>query len=170
MLQFFGAFFLFINLIFDALQKHSHMYTTIQFIHSYWAYLVLLIILLATINALAGFFSKREYGAKDFRISLFALIVTHIQLLIGLVLYFVSPLGLQNITSSGMGVVMKDSTARLYAVEHPLIMILTVVFITIGYSKHKKKLLSNGKYETLAIFYTIALVLMLSRIPWSNWF
>ena len=169
MLQFFGAFFLFINLIFDALQKHSHMYTTIQFIHSYWAYLVLLIILLATINALAGFFSKREYGAKDFRISLFALIVTHIQLLIGLVLYFVSPLGLQNITSSGMGVVMKDSTARLYAVEHPLIMILTVVFITIGYSKHKKKETSKSKFKTIVIFYTIALVLVLAKIPWNTW-
>lgn len=146
------------------------MYRTIQFIHSYWAYLVLLIIVLATLNALAGFFSKREYGAKDFRISLFALIVVHIQLLIGLVLYFVSPLGLENITNSGMGVVMKDATARLYAVEHPLMMILTVVFITIGYSKHKKKLLSSGKFKTLSIFYTIALVLMLSRIPWSEWF
>lgn len=146
------------------------MYTTIQFIHSYWAYLVLLIILLATFNALAGFFSKREYGAKDFRISLFALIVTHIQLLIGLVLYFVSPLGLQNISTVGMGAVMKDSNFRLYAVEHPLVMILTVVFITIGYSKHKKKLLSSGKFKTLAIFYTIALILMLSRIPWSQWF
>ncbi|WP_347373454.1 hypothetical protein [Aequorivita sp. Q41] len=146
------------------------MYTTIQFIHSYWAYLVLLIVVLATINALAGLFSKKEYGAKDFRISLFALIVTHIQLLIGLVLYFVSPLGVQNITTNGMGVVMKDATARLYAVEHPMVMILTVVFITIGYSKHKKKLLSHGKFKTLAIFYTIALVLMLSRIPWSQWF
>jgi len=146
------------------------MYTTIQFLHSYWAYLVLLIVLLATFNALAGFFSKREYGAKDFRISLFALIVTHIQFLIGLILYFVSPLGLQNISNVGMGAVMKDSTFRLYAVEHPLIMLLTVIFITIGYSKHKKKLLSSGKFKTLAIFYTIALVLMLSRIPWNQWF
>lgn len=146
------------------------MYTSLQFIHSYWAYLVLLIIVLATLNALAGFFSKREYSAKDFRISLFALIVTHIQLLIGLILYFVSPLGLQNITTNGMAVVMKDATSRLYAVEHPLIMILTVVFITIGYSKHKKKLLSHGKFKMLAVFYTIALVLMLSRIPWSQWF
>lgn len=168
--QTFGAFFLFIYLIFETLQKKLKMYTTIQFIHSYWAYLVLLIVVLATLNALAGFFSKREYGAKDFRISLFALIVTHIQLLIGLVLFFVSPLGLQNITNSGMGAVMKDSTARLYAVEHPMVMILTVIFITIGYSKHKKKLLSSGKFKTLAIFYTIALVLMLSRIPWSQWF
>lgn len=146
------------------------MTTTLQFIHSYWAYLVLLIVVLATINALAGFFSKREYSAKDFRISLFALIVTHIQLLIGLVLYFISPLGLQNITTNGMAVVMKDSVSRLYAVEHPFVMILTVIFITIGYSKHKKKLLSSNKYKTLSIFYTIALVLMLSRIPWSQWF
>lgn|SRR5690606_6961112 len=146
------------------------MYTTIQFLHSYWAYLVLLIIVLATINALAGFFSKKEYSHKDFRISLFALIVTHIQFLIGLVLYFVSPLGLQNISNVGMGEVMKNSTFRLYAVEHPMVMLLTVIFITIGYSKHKKQLLSNGKFKTLAIFYTIALILMLSRIPWNQWF
>lgn len=146
------------------------MDTTIQFIHSYWAYLVLLIVLLATFNALAGFFSKREYGAKDFRISLFALIVTHIQVLIGLVLYFVSPWGLKNINNIGMGAVMKDSTARLFAVEHPLIMILAAVLITIGYSKHKKKLLSHKKFKTLSIFYVIALVLILSRIPWNLWF
>jgi len=144
--------------------------TTIQFIHSYWAYLTLLIVLLATLNALAGFFSKREYGAKDFRISLFGLIVTHIQVLIGLILYFVSPWGLKNISNLGMGAVMKDSTARLFAVEHPLIMIIAAVLITIGYSSHKRKLLSHKKFKTLAIFYTLALVLMLSRIPWGQWF
>lgn len=146
------------------------MYTTIQFIHSYWAYLVVLIVVLATINALMGNFSKREYGPKDFRISLFALIVTHIQLLIGLVLFFVSPLGLQSITNNGMGVVMKDSVLRLNAVEHPFVMILVVVFITMGYSKHKSKLVSATKFKTLAIFYTVALVLLLSRIPWNQWF
>ena len=146
------------------------MYTTIQYLHSYWAYLVVLVVTLATINALAGYFTKREYGPKDFRISLFALIVTHLQLLIGLILYFVSPLGLSAISSNGMGAVMKDSVLRLNAVEHPLIMILVVVFITIGYSKHKKKLISHPKFKTLTIFYTIALILMLSRIPWNQWF
>ena len=146
------------------------MYTTIQFIHSYWSFLVLLIVVLATLNALAGLFSKREYGPKDFRISLFALIVTHIQILIGLILYFVSPLALARISEIGMGAVMKDSISRLFVMEHPLIMIIAVVLITIGYSKHKKKLLSHKKFKTLAIFYTIALVLILSRIPWSQWF
>jgi len=146
------------------------MYTAIQHLHSYWAYLVLLIVVLATLNALISYFSGKEYGPRDFRISLFALIVTHLQLVIGLILYFVSPLGFQNIGNIGMSEVMGNATFRLYAVEHPLIMILMVVFITIGYSKHKKKLVSKPKFKVLAIFYTIALVLMLSRIPWSEWF
>ncbi|NNM24253.1 MAG: hypothetical protein HKO54_11950, partial [Flavobacteriaceae bacterium] len=67
------------------------MYETIQFIHSWWAYLVVFMLLIATINALAGFFGNKEYQPKDFRIALFTLIVTHIQFIIGLVLYFVSP-------------------------------------------------------------------------------
>jgi heme A synthase len=145
------------------------MYTTIQFIHSYWAYLVVFVVLIATINAIAGYTGNKEYSPKDFRLALFALIATHIQFLIGLVLYFVSPLGLQNITRNGMAEVMGDSVFRLYAVEHPMVMILTAVFITIGYSKHKKKLVSKPKFKMLAIFYTIALILLLSRIPWAQW-
>lgn len=146
------------------------MYTTVQFIHSWWAYLVLFMVLIATMNALAGFFGNKEYQPRDFRVSLFALIVTHIQFLIGLVLFFVSPLGMRSISNSGMGEVMKDPNLRLYAVEHPVVMLLAVVFITMGYSKHKKKLVSKPKFKMLAIFYTIALVLMLSRIPWQQWF
>lgn len=145
------------------------MYSTVFFIHSWWAYLVLLILVIASINSLIGFFSKKEYSATDFRISLFTLIVSHIQLLIGLVLYFVSPY-FNAFSEGGMGEVMKDSTLRLYLVEHPLMMILAVVFITVGYSKHKKKLTSRPKFKMLAIFYTLALVFVLSRIPWSAWF
>ena len=146
------------------------MYSTFKFLHSGWAYLVLLVIVIATINALIGFFGNKEYRPKDFRLALFALIVTHIQFLIGLVLYFVSPLGMELLSKNGMGTVMKDAVLRLNAVEHPTVMILTVVFITIGYSKHKKKLVSKPKFKMLAIFYTIALVLLLSRIPWGQWF
>lgn len=144
------------------------MYEIIQTIHSYWAYLVLLILILATGNALFKSITGKEYSAKDFRISLFTLIVSHIQLLIGLLLYFVSP-RLQLFSELGMGEIMKDSVNRLYLVEHPLINIIAVALITIGYSKHKKKLTSQAKLKLIAIFYTIALVLFLSRIPWSTW-
>lgn len=146
------------------------MYTTIQFIHSWWAYLVLFVVVIATINAVAGLVTGKEYGPKDFRLALFALIVTHLQFLIGLILFFVSPFGLENISNVGMGEIMKNSEFRLYAVEHPLIMLFVAVLITVGYSKHKKKLVSKPKFKTLTIFYTLALILMLSRIPWQQWF
>jgi len=146
------------------------MYTTVQFVHSWWAYLVLFVAVIATINALAGLFGKKEYQPKDFRLALFTLIVTHIQFLIGMILFFVSPYGLKSITNNGMGEVMKDSTLRLYAIEHPMMMLLAVALITIGYSKHKKKLVSGPKFKALSIFYTLGLLVMLSRIPWSQWF
>ena len=61
----------------------------LQNIHSYWAYIVLLMLVVAIGNALLGKFMNKSFTIKDLRISLFALIVTHIQLLVGLILYFV---------------------------------------------------------------------------------
>lgn len=144
------------------------MYTAIQHLHSYWAYLVLLIVVLATFNAIVKLAGKKPFGAQDFRISLFALITMHLQLLIGLVLYFVSPY-FSAFSDEGMGEIMGNETLRLYLIEHPLTMILAIVFITIGYSKHKKKLSSSKKFKTLSIFYSIALILLLLKIPWQNW-
>jgi heme A synthase len=146
------------------------MYETIQFIHSYWAYLTLLLIILATLNAFKGLLSKSEYLQKDFRISLFSLIVSHIQVILGLFLFIYSPKAMGAIKNVGMGEVMKDSVLRFSSIEHPLIMIIAVVLITIGYSKHKKKDTSKAKFKTIAIFYGLALLLVLSRIPWGTWF
>lgn len=143
------------------------MYQTVQILHSYWAYLLLLIVTLATFNALFKFFGKKEFHSSDLRISLFAVIVTHIQLLIGLVLFFVSPNGLNAIRNNGMGGL--TSLARQLAVEHPFVGVLGVILITVGFSKHKKKLTSTNKFKVISIFYTIALLLFLSRIPWSSW-
>jgi L-asparagine transporter-like permease len=143
------------------------MLSVVKNLHSYWAYIVLLVLIIAVVNSLIKSFGNKEYTAKDFRISLFTLIVSHIQLLIGLILYFTSPNGFHNIKANGMGGL--SSAARLLAVEHPFVGILAVVLITIGYSKHKKKLTSKPKLKTIAIFYTIALLLVLSRIPWSTW-
>ena len=65
----------------------------IQKFHSGWAYLALLLLVFAVVNSLMGMSSKREFTAKDRKIALFGLIGAHIQLLVGLILYFVSPLG-----------------------------------------------------------------------------
>ena len=145
------------------------MYETVKMLHSYWAYLALLMIVIATFNALFKFFGKKEFRPLDFRIALFTLIVFHIQLLIGIVLFFAADY-ISLISELGMKDVMGNKLLRLNIVEHPLMMIIAIVFITVGYSKHKNKLTSTPKFKMLAIFYTLALICVLSRIPWATWF
>ena len=144
------------------------MYETVKFLHSYWAYLVLILLVISTVNALIKFFGNKEFTAFDFRVSLFTLIVVHIHLILGVVLFFTADY-LTLISEMGMGEVMKNSLLRSNIVEHPLTMIIAVVLITMGYSKHKKKLTSKPKFKMLALFYTLALVLVLAKIPWKAW-
>jgi hypothetical protein len=132
-------------------------------LHSYWAYLVLAMLIFALGNALLGFTKKRNFTDKDLRIGLFTLIVSHIQLLIGLGWYFMSP-WYASMKANGI-----DASNRLLAVEHPVTMILAIVLITIGWSKHKKKTEDIAKFKTFVIFYGLALLLVLSKIPWNNW-
>lgn len=143
---------------------------TLQFIHSYWAYLVLVVLIFATLNALIKFFGNKEFDAKDFRISLFTLITMHIQLLIGIILFFTKDYFTTIDQVGGMGEVMKNAGLRNVIVEHPTTMIIAVALVTVGYSKHKKKLVSKAKFKMLAIFYTLALILVLAKIPWDLWF
>ena len=140
------------------------MYGFIQKFHSGWAYIALLLLVIAVVNAFIGLASKKEFTAKDRKIALFGLIGTHTQLLIGLILYFVSPLGF---TSLGQ---MSDKLLRLTSLEHPLINLIAITLITIGWSKHKKLTTSESKFKTFSIFYGLGLLLILIRIPWSLWF
>lgn len=140
------------------------MYTFIQKFHSGWAYLAIVLLVFAVVNSFIGKTSRKEFTAKDRKIALFALIGVHLQLLVGFILYFVSPLGA---ASFGQ---MSDKALRLTSLEHPLINITAIVLITIGWSKHKKAIESSAKFKSIALFYAIGLVLILSRIPWSLWF
>ena len=145
------------------------MYSAVQTLHSYWAYLTLLILIVAVLNALHGFFTGKDYKINlDLRVHLFALIFTHLQFLIGLVLYFASPrFALWN--EMGMGGIMKNDIARQFLIEHPLTNFLGIIIITVGWSKHKKEESSKRKFGKIAFFYTLGLVLILSRIPWEIW-
>ncbi|MCV9932022.1 hypothetical protein OIU80_06980 [Flavobacterium sp. LS1R47] len=140
------------------------MYDFIQKFHSGWAYIVLILLLVAVINAIIGFVSKKDFTSTDRKIGLFALIATHTQLLIGLFLYFVSPLG-----KAAFGQ-MSNAELRLTSLEHPLINIIAIILITVGWSKHKNLITSESKFKTFSIFYGLGLLLILSRLPWNLWF
>ncbi|MEK9958367.1 MAG: hypothetical protein VW578_06195 [Flavobacteriaceae bacterium] len=143
------------------------MYSTIQTLHSYWAFLVLLVLILAIANAFKGRLQAAEFQARDLRLSLFALIFSHIQLVLGLIVYFVSP-WFDLWSQQGMGV-MKDAQARLYLVEHPITNLIALFLITLGWSLHKRQNSSTKKFGRIALFYSLGLLLLLSRIPWNQW-
>jgi hypothetical protein len=140
------------------------MYHFIQKFHSGWAYIALLTLVIAVVNAIIGLTSNKEFSAKDRKIALFALIAIHIQLVVGIIIYFVSPLGKASLGN------MKDAALRLTSLEHPILNIIAIVLITIGWSKHKKLLESKAKFKSFAIFYSLGLVLILAKIPWHLWF
>ena len=141
----------------------------IKMIHSYWAYIVLIVLILAVFNAIKGFTSKKEFGTNDLRISLFALIASHIQLILGFIAYYMSSF-YETMRGVGMGDVMKNSELRKLLVEHPVMIIIAIILITVGFSKHKKKATAIAKFKTISIFYTIALLIVLAMIPWNLWF
>lgn len=142
------------------------MYTGLQHLHSGIAYLALAALVLVIIYALIGSLSGREFTEKDRKIAMIAFIFSHVQLLVGLILYFVSPVGFSLLTGGGA---MSNPEARLTALEHPLINILAIVIISVGYIRAKKILDSRGKFRSIYMMYAIGLVLILSRIPWTNW-
>jgi len=143
------------------------MYTGLKHLHSFMPYLLLTVLVLLLIKSFVAYRNNQPHTEAHRKNGLIVLILAHLQLLLGCTLYFVSPMSTTGL--SDMGAAMKDSTLRLYALEHPLMMIIAIVFITMAYSKSKKDIADNLKHKVKWLYYLIALDLILSRIPWSEW-
>ncbi|WPP49379.1 cytochrome B [Catalinimonas niigatensis] len=140
------------------------MYTGLLHLHSALRYVVLILLIIAVINALMKWQGKKEFKPVDKKIYLFTLIATHTQLLIGLILYFVSPIVDQ--AYADFGAAMKDAMLRFWAMEHFALMLIAIILITIGYSSSKKVVDAVVKHKKIAIFFLLGLVLILFAIPW----
>lgn len=130
-------------------------------------YLTLIFLAVATLNAFWGLIGKRSFGVKDLRLSLFTLVFSYIQTLMGIATYFESDYF--SAWENGMGTVIRDSNLRMYLIQRPITNILAVVLITMGWSLHKKASVDRKKYFRIAVFYANGLLLLFSRIPWQNW-
>lgn len=137
-------------------------------VHSILAAFVLIAIAMVVFNAVMSLKREEKFKAGDRKLGLIALILTHIQFIIGLIAYYVSP-WYETMKNVGMGNAMKNAELRLMSVEHPLMMIIAIALVTVGWSRHKKLTEDKAKFKSFAIFYGIALVVILSRIPWSQW-
>lgn len=143
------------------------MYTGLLHSHNLFRWLVLIVLVFAVISAIAGRAGKKEWGKKDRITGLILTIFMDIQFLIGIILYaFVSPL--TKAAFADFGAAMKNSALRFYAVEHIMLMVIALILVHIGSSKTKKARTSAQKYTAAAIWYGIALVLIIAGIPWDR--
>ena len=139
-------------------------YETLKLIHSGFRYVVLILILIALIQALTGWLGKKGYTEGNRKLNLFAMVSAHIQLLLGLILYFVSPF----VTFDDMGSVMKDDTLRYWTVEHAIMMIIALILITVGHSRSKKAISGTDKHKSIAIFYGLGAIIVVVAILQSG--
>ena len=148
------TYFLQLIITFDV-QIIITMYQILKSAHSGWRYLVLILLVVAVIKALSGWFGNKTYTEGDRKLNVFTLISAHIQLLIGLALY-----------SIGYWYKADSSNAvgRYWKMEHISMMILAIVLITIGNSKSKKAAEAIAKHRTISVFFGLALILIIVTI------
>lgn len=147
-----------------------NIYPILVHIHSGLRWLVLLFIIAAIVNAGLKLTRKSSSNCNDCAFNRLVLIFMHLQLVLGLVLYFISPKVVFDATS------MKDSLLRFFLVEHIGLMIIAVILITIGYVKSDRAVDELKKQKQVLVYFSIALLLILVSIPWpfrglgAGWF
>ncbi len=132
------------------------MYEALKSAHSGLRWVALILILWAIYNA----FTSKEFNKREKLVNLFSMVILHLQLIMGLILYFISP---KVKFFEGW---MKDAVYRFYGMEHLAGMLIAVVLITIGYSKSKRAKTAAEKFKPIKMFYLIGLIIILASIPW----
>jgi glucose uptake protein GlcU len=144
------------------------MYSGLVHAHSGLRWVALVLLVAAVVVAIGKWQGRSGYTDGNRKLYLFTLIAVHTQLLIGLVLYFISP----KVDFSQMS----DKLYRFYTVEHTTGMLIAIILITIGYSRSKRATDAVTKQRLVGIFYGIGLLLILASIPWpfripgAGWF
>jgi hypothetical protein len=138
------------------------MYNGLLFTHSYLRYIILILLIVVIITSLMGMVNRKPYTNGDNKLSLYLFIATHLQLLLGLILFFVSPV----VQFSGEA--MKDSATRYWLVEHNTAMLIAIVFITLARTTSKKMTDSQAKHKRMLVFNLIALIIIVLTISISG--
>lgn len=136
----------------------------INYVHSFLRWAILLAGLWAVIRSLKGVTGKTPFTAADSKAGLFFMIFCDLQLVVGLILFFMSPLSKSGI--SDMGAAMKNPMLRFFTVEHETMAIIAIALVHIGKSKIKKAATDAQKHKLGLIFFGLALVVILALIPW----
>lgn len=141
------------------------MYAFILAVHNILRWIVLILLVIALVRAFWGWFGKREWTSTDRKVGMFYSVSLDIQLLLGLILYFVlSPR--TTVALRNLGAAFANSDSRFFVFEHFLMMILAVVFAHVGVAMAKRSDQSIIKYRRTAIWFGLSLITILLGMPW----
>ena len=144
------------------------MYPAVLALHSWSRWLVVIFGLIALYRAFVGWRNRRPYLGADNGMAAAFVGSMHLQLLLGLILYFgLSPVA--KAATQSMGAAMKNPELRFWGVEHITTMILAVIIAQVGRSLSKKAINPVSKHKKAFIWFAVALVLVLLMIPWGIW-
>lgn len=142
------------------------MYNFLKEAHNGLGMLILFFFLFVVISIIVMMIRKKSFGKFSKIVSLIGLIFVHIQILFGVILYFLSPLGMENFSGDSM----KHDISRFYIFEHPIGMILAAALITIGYKRSKRTDFNSAKrHGNILIFYGMGFAIIAYLIPWFLW-
>ncbi|MBV9986465.1 MAG: hypothetical protein JO301_02225 [Chitinophagaceae bacterium] len=142
------------------------MQTGLLHLHNILRWVLLILLLVSLIRAFAGWQMKKNFSPGDGKLWLFTMISAHITLLVGLYLVLMGRYGILNTQLPAGTNLMKDKFYRFFWIEHPVAMILSIVFITLGRGMVKKAVPAQTKYRKAFWFFLIALLLILAAVPW----
>jgi ABC-type xylose transport system permease subunit len=134
------------------------MYEILKHTHSGLRWVALILILWAIFNSITA----KEFTKREKLVNLFSMVSLHTQLILGLILYFISD------KVKFFDGWMKEPTGiyRFYGMEHLAGMVIAIAIITVGYVKSKKGNSPAEIYKPIKLFYIIGLILILASIPW----
>jgi uncharacterized membrane protein (DUF485 family) len=141
------------------------MYLTLLATHSLVRWFVLASLLFSIFWSYRGWFLKKKFQEFENKVRIVTATFAHVQLVLGLWLYFISPVVSYFLHHFGEAV--HERQIRFFGMEHITMMLTGIVLITIGSMKAKRKTTDKEKYKTMAIWFTVALLIILSSIPWS---
>jgi hypothetical protein len=140
------------------------LYNSISEAHALIRWLVLVLAIAIVVDFAIGWISKKKFGRMEELFSLAYMITVDVQLLIGLSLYFFLSPTVRQAFSEGFD--MSDAQTRFTVLEHPLTMILAIAFVHIGRVMVKKAASDESKFKKGLLWFGLALVFILSRMPW----
>jgi len=130
-------------------------------LHSFLGWSLLILLFLSVITAIVKSLKSGDYKTSDKILFLGTMIVGHFQFLFGIIMYFTS----NKVIFSKQ--IMSESIVRFFVVEHPLLMIVALFLLSLGYVKSKKAQSDKSKFKKIYIYFLIALILILARFPWA---